>query len=220
MKNYTPDLSLKHKFPGLESIHRNYSQTFQDMFVLTMLNGKRNGMFLEIGAQDPIEFSNTYLLESMFGWKGISIEIDKAYADLHKSKRTNTFISGDALKIDYAELLANYPKQIDYLQIDIDDSSLDCLMKLPLTNYRFSTITFEHNVYQGSHGSYVQTVSRRIFQQYEYVMIAGNISNANHFDAFEDWWVDPKVIDSNLIEMFKQKGEANIPGDELLGIHL
>jgi hypothetical protein len=216
MKKYTPNFPLKYQFPGFENIKENYSQTFQDMFVLIMLNGKRNGTFLEIGAQDPIELSNTYLLESVFGWRGISIEIDEVHANLHKLKRTNTFILGDALKIDYTELLSNCPKQIDYLQIDIDDPSLDCLIRLPLTDYRFSVITFEHDAYKSDHGSYVRTVSRRIFQQHNYEMIAGNISNTTHNDVYEDWWVDPAVVDPKLIEIFRRGENANIPGDEFL----
>jgi hypothetical protein len=41
--------SLKIKFPGSEEIERNYSEAYQDMFVLTMLNGKKEGTYLEIG---------------------------------------------------------------------------------------------------------------------------------------------------------------------------
>jgi tetratricopeptide (TPR) repeat protein len=65
---------LRHKFPGAENIEKNYSQTYQDMFTLTMLNGKRNGTYFEIGAADPFHGSNTALLEE-FGWKGTSLEI-------------------------------------------------------------------------------------------------------------------------------------------------
>ena len=67
--------NLKHKFTGSEQIHKNYSQANQDMFVLMMLDGKRNGTFLEIGAHEPINISNTYLLEKDFDWNGISIDI-------------------------------------------------------------------------------------------------------------------------------------------------
>ena len=34
----------------------------QDMFVLTVLNGKTNGTYLEIGSGDPFIGSNTALL--------------------------------------------------------------------------------------------------------------------------------------------------------------
>ena len=49
--------------PGYETIEKNFSQAFQDLFVLTMLNGKKNGIFIEIGAYNGQEISNTFLLE-------------------------------------------------------------------------------------------------------------------------------------------------------------
>ena len=36
----------------------------QDIFVLSMLNGKKNGVYVEIGADQPRVISNTYLLEN------------------------------------------------------------------------------------------------------------------------------------------------------------
>ena len=59
--------NLRHKFPGAENIENNYSQAFQDMFVLSMLDGKRNGTYVEIGGDHPVVINNSYLLESEFG---------------------------------------------------------------------------------------------------------------------------------------------------------
>ena len=56
---------LKYKFIGYKNIEKNYSQTFQDMFVLTMLDGKKDGRYLEIGSADPYYGSNTALLEEL-----------------------------------------------------------------------------------------------------------------------------------------------------------
>lgn len=52
----------------------SYSQIGQDLEVLKFYNNKKNGFFIEIGASDGIELSNTYLLENMFDWKGICVE--------------------------------------------------------------------------------------------------------------------------------------------------
>ena len=41
----------------------SYSQAAQDLFVLKVLNYRSNGIFLEIGSNDPIRINNTYLLE-------------------------------------------------------------------------------------------------------------------------------------------------------------
>lgn len=56
--------------------HHSYSksQLLQDIFVLTVLREKRNGFFVEFGAGDGVNFSNTYMLEKKFGWTGILAE--------------------------------------------------------------------------------------------------------------------------------------------------
>lgn len=51
-----------------------YSQLGQDRDVLSHYQFKRNGYFIEVGANDGISFSNTYLLEKDYGWTGICAE--------------------------------------------------------------------------------------------------------------------------------------------------
>jgi len=59
---------LIHSFSGQTKILENYSQAYQDLFVLSMLDGKTNGRYVEIGAYDAKIFSNTFILESIFNW--------------------------------------------------------------------------------------------------------------------------------------------------------
>ena len=63
----------------LDSKTKSYAQLKQDIFVLTMLNNKFNGYFIEVGAGDGINFSNTYLLEKEFDWNGILIEPNRTF---------------------------------------------------------------------------------------------------------------------------------------------
>ncbi|MGW6978360.1 FkbM family methyltransferase [Streptomyces sp. NPDC054932] len=50
------------------------SQYSQDEFVVEVLGGMREGFFLDSGASDGLQASNTRLLEQSFGWTGICIE--------------------------------------------------------------------------------------------------------------------------------------------------
>jgi FkbM family methyltransferase len=50
------------------------AQLFQDLFVLHSLNCKTDGYFVEFGATNGRDLSNTLLLESEYGWKGILAE--------------------------------------------------------------------------------------------------------------------------------------------------
>ena len=145
-QQFNPD-QLKRSFSGVETVERNYSQALQDIFVLTMLNGKQNGTYVEIGGAHPTNINNTYLLEKDFNWTGISFEINADLANYYNSQRSNQCICTDATQVNYSEVFEenNLPNQIDYLQVDIDPSyqSLASLKKIDLETYRFSVITFE-----------------------------------------------------------------------------
>ena len=52
----------------------SFSQIGQDKRVLDFYQNKKNGYFVEVGANDGKRLSNTYLLEKDYNWKGICIE--------------------------------------------------------------------------------------------------------------------------------------------------
>src|SRR5207244_12639635 len=54
---------------------RYYSQHSQDRFIDNfLLHGKRDGVFVDVGAYDGIALSNTYYFEKELGWSGSFIE--------------------------------------------------------------------------------------------------------------------------------------------------
>ena len=182
--------NLKYKFNDSENIECSYSQAYQDMFVLTMLDGKRDGIYLELGACFPRVCNNTYILESEFGWTGTSFEIDNERTDYFNSQRKNKCIAADATTYDYSSL--NYPKQIDYLQIDCEPANITfkCLKQILLSEYRFSVITFETDVY--ADGIEIQYKQQELLKSLGYKLVVKNIKCEGN--PFEDWWVDPTVI--------------------------
>jgi len=72
------------------------SQLGQDMFVLSELDFKRDGYFVEFGASDGVELSNTYLLEKRLGWTGILAEPAVVWHDALTANR-NCHISFDCI---------------------------------------------------------------------------------------------------------------------------
>lgn len=63
------------------------SQLGQDRFVLSTLNYKTEGYFVEFGATNGYNISNTWLLEKHFGWTGIVAEPSKFWhTDLHQNR--------------------------------------------------------------------------------------------------------------------------------------
>jgi len=205
--------NLKFKFSGSENIENNYSQSMQDMFVLSVLDGKRNGVYVEIGADKPRVINNSYLLESQYDWSGVSFEIESDKVNYFNTIRKNKCICADATKFDYKSLFdeRKYPKQIDYLQLDCDPPqiTLECLKKLPLEDYRFSVITFETDLYAG--GQDVQTEHWKILTSLGYQRVVKNIKNEGN--PYEDWWIDPLVIGEH---MWKQFLNQNVEFSEVI----
>jgi FkbM family methyltransferase len=68
------------------NLMRSPAQLYQDLFVLFMLQHKRNGFFVEFGATNGISLSNSYALEKNFGWQGIVAEPARCW---HEELRKN-----------------------------------------------------------------------------------------------------------------------------------
>jgi hypothetical protein len=185
---------FKYPFPGFDTIQKNYSKHFQDLFVLSVLNGKRNGTYLEIGSGDPFVHNNTALLETEFGWKGISIDNQGSLCYNFKENRNNTIICADATEIGYADLFDKHCMEpvIDYLQIDCDELSVDILEKIPFNQYGFRVITFEHDKYRL--GDEIRDKAREHLRQFGYIPLVNDVAFTEEC-SYEDWYVHPALVD-------------------------
>ena len=65
------------------------AQLKQDLFVLSELGFKKGGFFVEFGATNGIDLSNSYLLEKKFGWHGILAEPATCWHSDLKNNRTS-----------------------------------------------------------------------------------------------------------------------------------
>lgn len=206
MYNKSQYSNLKFKFNHADTIDNNHSQVYQDMFILSMLNGKRNGTFLEVGGAKPYHGNNTALLEEQFGWKGVSIEFNQDFATEYRSARPNTvMLCDDALKINYENLLKKHFEgtTIDYLQLDIEPArhTFEALLAIPFSKYKFAVITYEHDYYVDVTKSYREK-SRNYLKHLGYELIVNDVS-PDGTSNFEDWWVHPDLIDPEIKEKMK-----------------
>jgi hypothetical protein len=162
---------------------------------LSLLDGLKQGTYLEIGAGWPEHISNTALLEFEFGWRGISLDYQDAYPDQWAAAGRNTLVKADSLTVDFQLLLSQQPRVIDYLSVDCEPSAVSfaTLTRLPWDQYQFRVITFEHECY--TEGPAVKLASRLFLQSRGYQLVVDNISHIDVGVDYEDWWVHPDLVD-------------------------
>lgn len=194
-----------------------FSQATQDRFILNVLKEKKNGAFLEIGSNDPVNDNNTYTLEKNYNWKGIMVEYNTSFGNLYKQYRPNSsHILGDATKIDYKSEFENnnMPSEMDYLQIDLDVNNRSTLTTLQILdsdlfdNYKFATVTFEHDIYTGDYFN-TRKKSREIFNKRGYKCVFPDICCLSEELVFEDWYVHPDLVDMEYINKLIENNIQN-----------
>ena len=116
---------IKEKDRLYNLISDSKSQIFQDLFVLNELNFKKKGFFIEIGAANGIDLSNTYLLEKKFDWDGIVVEPAKIWRDEIIKNRACTIsydciYSESGLKVEFLETT-----KPEFSTVNIDSKSKD-----------------------------------------------------------------------------------------------
>ena len=94
----------------------SYSQLGQDLEVLKCFNNKLDGFFVEIGASDGINLSNTFLLETKYNWKGNCVEpIPKNFELLCKNRPNSSCCDRAVYNISDAEVVFDIANNYDLL---------------------------------------------------------------------------------------------------------
>lgn len=208
-----------------KQVFQYYGEINQDQFVVAMTRCKKNGYYIEIGANDPMVHSNTLCLERSLGWRGLMVEYYSGWLPIYQENRPLAIpIIGDSTTIDYHKYLVDnaFPKNIDYLQIDVDVdnrstlTTLEIFDKTVMDEYTFATVTFEHDVYRGDFFDTRQE-SRKIFEKHGYVRLFGDVciylDYLGQLCPYEDWYCHPSLVDPELIAKIRGDPE-NVDGCE------
>jgi len=89
----------------LNNVSKSKSQLRQDLFVLTETQLKKGGYFVEFGATDGINLSNSYLLETEFSWRGILAEPGRVWREELSRNRPNSKIETSCVWKDSNSIL-------------------------------------------------------------------------------------------------------------------
>lgn len=124
-------------------LEKSKSQLKQDLFVLAELDFKKNGFFVEFGATNGIDLSNTYLLENEFGWDGILAEPAKCWHNDLKTNRSCSVETNCVWSDSKSILNFNQVDDAAYLSTVSTYSNSDSHSKLRevCQNYKVNTIS-------------------------------------------------------------------------------
>jgi FkbM family methyltransferase len=157
----------------LSNIHLSFSQRFQDIFVDWMLK-KKNGIFVEFGACDGIDFSNTYYLEKYLGWTGILIEPAKSWHNDIQINRPNSIV-------DFRCVSSQSGNEVDFYE--------NTELKLSSSNSKF----FSKNSYK------VKTISLNdVFVEYKEKLL----KNSNESNSIDFISIDTEGNEYEILKNF------------------
>lgn len=180
---------------------RSYSQLFQDLLVVFLLKGERNGFFVEFGATNGLDLSSTAMLERDFQWKGILAEPAKCWhAALnanrsalidHRCVWSQTGVTLDFKETEVAELstltaLTNVDdghRESRNKAIDTEGSELEILRAFKFDNYDIGIITVEHNFREQDRQPVFDLLTSK-----------GFIRLYEPFSKFDDWYVKRSIV--------------------------
>lgn len=183
-------------FNFLKEKNNDFSQSGQDQFAFNISGS--NGIYLEIGAHDPIVNSNTFNLEVQCNWKGISIEYDTSFKKSWENceQRKNDVIWDNAFNIDYSLLIKQkkLPNKLNYLSCDIEpaENTFKILKKIINSNLEFDYISFEHDKY--NIGNKYEALSTEFLENNNYkIAIKDVYSRDKKYKIYETWFVHSKI---------------------------
>lgn len=159
-------------------------------FALRLSGDKDNGTYVEIGASHWKDGNNTYMLEKEFGWTGVGLEVQPHYVGDYNRNRVNPCLLEDATTFNFDKYFEDndFPKQIDHLSIDTDITNLLCLINMPLSRYRFSTIVIENTDRTANNKIVdIHPIISQILSSYNYTLVGSGYS--------DDFWIDNTYLD-------------------------
>jgi len=102
----------------LANAWRSKSQFLQDIWVAYELNLRQNGFFVEFGGADGVKGSNSYLLETEYGWRGVLAEPARIWYPKIRDNR-NCFIDNRCVWIESGQSISfNQPAIAAHSTID------------------------------------------------------------------------------------------------------
>lgn len=109
----------------------SFSQEGEDRILERFLESKKDGFYIDVGANDPRRFSNSYLFY-LKGWKGICIDPNPKMAERFKKTRSRDIFVNLGV--------ASVPAELEYFMYDEDALNT---FDAKLTEHRLATTKYK-----------------------------------------------------------------------------
>jgi FkbM family methyltransferase len=131
---------------------KSYSQYNQDIILNdNFFKGKKKGIFVDIGAYDGVDKSNSFFYEKYLDWSGVCVEpIEVRYQQLVKNRACKSIYGAISNKNNdkvefcliegYSEMLSGIVDEYDTRHIKRIHSEGCKRVKVEVPNYRFNNI--------------------------------------------------------------------------------
>jgi len=176
IENYAPE---NHRAKLNEYFYKSHAQIYQDLIVLMLLNWKTHGYFVEFGATDGYDISNTYLLEKEFNWTGIVAEPAKQW---HDKLAVNRKCNIDHSVVWRANELVMFNERhrgdasvaVEYLNQADEPTGFDILEQYELPGITLTSLLDKHNaprdidyISMDTEGNEIQILENFDFSKYK-----------------------------------------------------
>lgn len=204
-----------------------HSQANQDRWVADFFKNKKNGFFVDVGAYDGVQTSNSFFFEETLDWNGICIEGNPLFFSwlIRNRKSTNLNYAvtdyegecyfnldpdvsrvsnaGDKVKCSPLEKILkdnNCPKKIDYLSMDIEGHEYIALKDFNFNEFEIGVMTIEHNLYCDGRERKDLVYNLLTSKGFTRVVEDAVCCDQNplwHNKPYEDWYVNNKLLIEN-----------------------
>jgi len=136
-----------------EIMKLSHSQMQQDQFLyMNFFRGHKNGVYLDIGGNDPVHLSNTFMFEKGLDWTGICFEPDSKFQAGWAAERSCNLIQKMVAGIDMKDpdyttlqevLDKNGVTHIDFISLDVEGEEIGILETFDFKKYDVSVWLIE-----------------------------------------------------------------------------
>lgn len=181
-----------------------YSQYGQDKWLYNnYFKNKTDGFFLEIGADDGIDKSNSYFFEKYMNWSGICIEPSKSrYKELEKNRNCileNVALSDDIKNVQFRDI-KGYSEQLSGIVDDYHEKHIKRIETEALNKKNFG-----YDIYNMETDTLTNILKKHNIYHIDFCTIDTEGSEFNIIKG-----IDFDIIDINIILVENNYGEEDI----------